>query len=137
MFVRAFTIVVKVFFVTGFNVAALIIGFSGILSYSCIWTAKGCHYYYFYDVLLHLTINPKQSSVKFMDGSAVPRKSQAKYLGATLTDAIDNHQEVMRRTGEATAVAKQLGLFWSKARTTIKWKLRVMESIVFNKWYTA
>ena len=86
-----------------------------------------------FDKCINLTINRKQSSIKFMDGTAVPRKTQAKYLGAVLTDAIDNHQEVIRRMGEATAVAKQLNLFWSKARTTVKWKLRVMESIVLNK----
>ena len=86
-----------------------------------------------FEKCINLTINRRQSSIKFMDGSAVPRKTQAQYLGATLTDAIDNHREVMRRIGEATAVAKQLGLFWSKARTTIRWKLRVMESVVFNK----
>ena len=82
------------------------------------------------DKCINLTLNRKQSSIKFMDGTAVPRKTQAKYLGA---DAIDSHQEVIRRMGEATAVAKQLNLFWSKARTTVKWKLRVMESIVLNK----
>ena len=87
-----------------------------------------------FEKCINLTINRKQSSIKFMDGSAVPRKTQAKYLGATLTDAIDNHQEVVRRIGEATAVAKQLGLFWSKARTTIRWKLRVMS---LTSWYTA
>ena len=74
----------------------------------------------------------QQSSIKFMDESAVPRKTQANYLGATLTDAVDNHQKVIRRIEEATTVAKQLGVFWSKARATIKWILRVVESSVFN-----
>ena len=85
------------------------------------------------DKCINLTINRAQSSIKFMDGNLVPRKSQAVYLGASLTDSVDNHKEVIKRIGEATAIAKKLNLFWTKARTSIKWKLQVLNSIVFSK----
>ena len=45
-----------------------------------------------FEKCINLTINRKQSSVKFMNGAQVPRKTQATYLGATLTDAVDNHR---------------------------------------------
>ena len=64
-----------------------------------------------FDKCINLTINRKQSSIKFLDGTDVPRKKQATYLGATLTDAIDNHKEINKRIGEADAVTKQLRLF--------------------------
>ena len=85
------------------------------------------------DQCINMTINRAQSSIKFMDGNLVPRKSQAVYLGASLTDSVDNHKEVIKRIGEATAIAKKLNFFWTKARTSIKWKLQVLNSIVFSK----
>ena len=42
------------------------------------------------DKCVNITINQRQSSVKFLDGSYVPRKIQTVYLGATLTDAVEN-----------------------------------------------
>ena len=60
-------------------------------------------------------------------------QTQATYLGATLTDAVDNHREVIKRIGEAAAAANQLRIFWSQARTTIAWKIRVLDSIVISK----
>ena len=46
--------------------------------------------------MLSLTINRYQSSIEFLDGTPVPRKSYATYLGATLTDSVDNHEEKCR-----------------------------------------
>ena len=86
-----------------------------------------------FEKCINLTINRKQSSVKFMNGAQVPQKTQATYLGATLTDAVDNHREVIKRIGKAAAAANQLRIFWSQARTTIAWKIRVLDSIVISK----
>ena len=47
---------------------------------------------------VNLTINRHQSSIKFLDGTPVPRKSHASYLGATLTDSVDNHKEINPET---------------------------------------
>ena len=51
-----------------------------------------------FDKCINLTINRKQSSIKLLDGTYVPRKTQATYHGATLTDAIDNHKEIIKQT---------------------------------------
>ena len=41
------------------------------------------------DKCINLTLNRKQSSIKFADGSLVPRKHTATYLGTLLTDNVD------------------------------------------------
>ena len=84
-------------------------------------------------VSLNLTINRNQSSITFLDGTVLPRRSQALYLGATLRDSVDNHTEVIRRIGSVNAMASQLQLFWSKAGTTVKWRLRVFEATLSSK----
>ena len=82
---------------------------------------------------VNLTIDQHQSPVKFLDGLYVPRKEQTAYLGVTLTVAVDNHREVLKKIGEANGIANQLKLLWSKARTTKAWKLRALTSVDFNK----
>ena len=57
------------------------------------------------DKCVNLTVNRIQSSIKFLDGSAVSRKHQAKYLAATLSDSVDNHREVLKRIRQAAATA--------------------------------
>ena len=84
------------------------------------------------DKCVNLTLNQNQSSVKYMNGHKVPRKAQATYLGATLTDAVDNHKEILQKIGEANATANQLGILWSKARISKKWKLTILDSVVMN-----
>ena len=54
---------------------------------------------------VNLTINRHQSSIKFLDGTPVPRKSQV----------------IMQRLGAVNATA-QLQPFWSQSRTTVKWR---------------
>ena len=85
------------------------------------------------DKCVNLAVNRTQSSIKFLDGSAVSRKHQAEYLGATLSDSVENHREVLKRVGQASATASQLQLFWNKARTSIKWKLQVANSVLYSK----
>ena len=82
---------------------------------------------------VNLTINRHQSSIKFLDGTPVPRKSHASYLGATLTDSVDNHKEIMQRLGAVNATALQLQPLWSQTRTTVKWRLRVFEAALSTK----
>lgn len=82
---------------------------------------------------INLTLNQSQSSVKFLDGIAVPRGHHSEYLGATLTDTVDNRKEILRRIGQVSGIANQLGILWNKARTSITWKLRVAESVLYSK----
>ena len=85
------------------------------------------------DKCVNLTINRRQSTIKFMDGTVVPRKSQALYLGATLTDSVDNHKEITQRLGAVKATALQLQPFWSKSYTSVKWRLQVLEAALNTK----
>ena len=80
-----------------------------------------------------LTLNRNQSSVKFLDGTPVPRKTQAVYLGALLTDSADNHKEVIRRIGAVHATIKQLHPLWAQACTSVNWRLRVFEAVINSK----
>ena len=85
------------------------------------------------DKCINITINRKQSSVKYVDGTLVPRKKTAMYLGTTLTDTVDNHNEIMNRLTACTRTADRLKLFWNKANTTVKWKIQVFHAIVRSK----
>ena len=73
------------------------------------------------DKCINLTLNRKQSSIKFADGSLVPRKHTARYLGTLLADNLDNEQEVMNRIA-AIRTCNRLKLFWTKAQNSIPWK---------------
>lgn len=85
------------------------------------------------DKCINLTINRRQSSIKFIDGTFVPRKHIATYLGTLLTDTVDNKKEIMNRLVDCTRTCNRLKLFWTKANTTIPWKIQVFHSIVRSK----
>ena len=74
-----------------------------------------------YDKCINLTLNQGTSSVKYIDGTLVPRKHEATYLGSILTDTVDNHREVCNRIADATVTCNRLKLFWNKAQNTVKW----------------
>ena len=86
-----------------------------------------------YDKCINLTLNQGQSSVKYMDGTLVPRKQEAKYLGSLLTDTVNNHREISNRIADATVTCNKLKLFWNKAQNSVKWKLKVFDSILKSK----
>ena len=85
------------------------------------------------DKSVNLTINQRQSSVFFLTVRMYLRKMQTVHLGATLTEAFDNRREILKKVGEANSIANRLKVFWSKARTTKRWKLRVLNSVIFGK----
>ena len=84
------------------------------------------------DRCINLTLNRKQSSIKFADGSLVPRKHTTRYLGTLLTDNVDNEQEVMNRIA-AIRTCNRLKPFWTKAENSISWKIQVFHSILRSK----
>ena len=47
------------------------------------------------DKCISLNLNKPQSSIRYMDGTLVPRKQSATYLDTRLTDAVDNRKEIM------------------------------------------
>ena len=86
-----------------------------------------------FDKCVNLTLNRKQSTLKFEDGTNVPRKTKATYLGTILTDSAEFRTEVNNRMADATTAANKLKLFWNKADTTMKWKLQAFNAIVRSK----
>ena len=82
---------------------------------------------------INLTLNRHQSSIRYMDGTLVPRKQSATYLGTLLSDTVDNRKEIMNRIFDSTRICNKLKLFWNKARTSLRWKLKVFHSIIRSK----
>ena len=85
------------------------------------------------DKCINLTLNRHQSSIRYMDGTLVPRKQSATYLGTLLTDTVDNRKEIMSRIFDSTRTCNKLKLFWNKARTSLRWKIKVFHSIIRSK----
>ena len=56
-----------------------------------------------YDKCINLTLHQKQSSVKYLDGTFVPRKHEAIYLGTLLSDSVNNQREVLNRLAAVMA----------------------------------
>ena len=69
---------------------------------------------------INLTLNRNQSSVKFPDGAPVPRKTQAVYLGALLTDSANSHKTNRSSpcNNQTTASPLGTGLHLSELATT-------------------
>ena len=68
---------------------------------------------------INITANRKQSKVKFVDNTEVPRKEQATYLGAILSDNSDNTKELNNRIADCNNTIHRMKLFWDKAENTI------------------
>ena len=88
------------------------------------------------DKCINFTLNRKQSSIKFADGSLVPSKHTATYLGTLLTDNVDNKQEVMNRIADSIRTCNRLKLFWTKAQDSISWEIQAFHSILWSKLFT-
>ena len=84
-----------------------------------------------YEKCVNLTTNRKTSSIKFRDGSLVPRQRHATYLGTILTDTASNTAELS--LAKAIKTSAQCKLCFDKAHTSIAWKLRAFNSIVISK----
>ena len=61
-----------------------------------------------YDKCINLTLHQKQSTVKYLDGTLVPRKHEAIYLGTLLSDSANNQREVLNRLAAAMATCNRL-----------------------------
>ena len=67
-----------------------------------------------YDKCINLTLHQKQSSVKYLDGTLVPRKHEAIYLGTLLSDSAKNQRGVLNRLAAAMATCNRLKGFGAK-----------------------
>jgi hypothetical protein len=86
-----------------------------------------------YEKCVNLTTNRKTSSIKFRDGSLVPRQRHAKYLGTILTDTASNMAEFQNRLAKAIKTCAQLKLFGTKHTPVLHGFLRVFNSVVISK----
>ena len=84
----------------------------------------------------NVSISPrisKTSTIKYREGSTVPRQHQAVYLGTVLSDTIENNFEIHNRLAMVTRTCFHLKLFWNKANTSTTWKLQIFnENIKTN-----
>ena len=78
-------------------------------------------------------MNRKQSRVRYRDGTLLPRKHKAVYLGILLNDRNTNRPEIPNKIAEAAATMNRLKIFRNKADTTIEWKLKVLEAVIRSK----
>jgi len=85
------------------------------------------------DKCVNLTLNQKTTSIKYKNGTTVPRHRKTTYLGTMLTDTNDNHAEISNRRAECAATCNRLKIFWKKATTTSKWKIQVFDAIIRAK----
>jgi len=81
---------------------------------------------------INMTLNRNQSSVKFLDGAAVPRKTQAVYLGALLTDSADDRKR-SHKTRWSCSTIKKLHPLWAQACASVNWRLRVFDAVIKSK----
>ena len=82
---------------------------------------------------INLTANGKQSNFEFLDGTRVPRKDKATYLGAILSVHFDNKSELDSRIAAVNVTANKLKLFWHKAENPTYWKIRVLDAVLRSK----
>ena len=86
-----------------------------------------------YGKCINMTTNRKTSTIKYLDGTKVPRDSRAVYIGSLLTDTVSNTAEINNRIAMTMKTFRQLKIFWDKANTTTNWKLRVFKAIIQSK----
>ena len=85
------------------------------------------------DKCVNLILDQNQSSIKYVDGTTVPRKAEATYLGTILSEKVDKHREIDNRTAAGMRVCHKLKFFWNKANATVRWKVRVFDAILKSR----
>jgi hypothetical protein len=101
------------------------------------------HSHYFglnlnYDKCINIAANQRVSSVRFSptgpgQGKLVSRKKSAIHLGTLLTDSFNNKEEILNRLGDCIATANRMKLFWTKTKSSVKWKIQVFNAIIRSK----
>ena len=79
-----------------------------------------------YNTYINLTLHQRQSNIKYLDNIPVPRKREAIYLGILFSDNVNNHCEINNKLVVVLTTYNRMKLFWDKAHTTIRWKLRIL-----------
>ena len=71
--------------------------------------------------------------VGYSDGTQVPEKSQAVYLGAVITKKFEYKPELNHRIAATARVMKSLNKLWLSAPVSTKWKIRVFDAVCVAK----
>ena len=71
--------------------------------------------------------------IKFLDGTPVPKVTEAEYLGGILHHKADFKAELVKRIGVAGICRFQFGNFWRRAAISKKKKMRMHKAIVSAK----
>ena len=86
-------------------------------------------------ICVNLTLNQKQSSIKFADGSLVPRKHTATYLGILFIDTVGNKKEVMNRIVNSVRTCNRLPFFGPKCETPFHQQLKFFTQSIGVRFY--
>ena len=74
-----------------------------------------------------------EAKVKFRDGSFVPCKDEARYLGCVLNHRADPRREVKLRISQCMITWKRLGVFFKQGASFMKDKLLIWDSVFRSK----
>ena len=76
------------------------------------------------------------NQIRFADGARLTRCSESTYLGHHITQSMNVRQEVGYRMQQTMAARTKLKLkpFWKASNCTDRWKLRVYQAIIQNKF---
>ena len=67
--------------------------------------------------------------MKFLDGTIVPKVTEAEYLGGILHHKADPKAEIAKRISVAGSCRYQLGNFWRRAAIDKKRKIRMLPNL--------
>ena len=73
------------------------------------------------------------ANVHFKNKEKVKRVDRAKYLGCTLNQHNNMEIEVKGRIREAMGTLKQMHTFWRHSNCTVRFKINVIQAILFAK----
>ena len=71
--------------------------------------------------------------VEYSDGTQVPEKSQAVYLGAVIAKRSEYKPALNHRIAATAGVMKSLNKLWLSAPVSTKWKIRVFDAVCVAK----
>ena len=71
--------------------------------------------------------------LEYSDGTQVPEKTQAVYLGAVITKKYEYKPELNHRIAVTARVMKNLNKLWPSAPVSTKWKIKVFDAVCVAK----
>ena len=85
-----------------------------------------------YDKCIHLRMNDIHT-ITYRNGQEMPRKTEATYLGGKIFADGSYKKEIRHRITNTWVTVRKLDLLWKKAPVSLKWKLRVFDTVIISK----